>query len=96
MDMAETLTRLENLESSFLSLLQEIRTIKAEIQKQANGDQPIDPLLEAEEVAKILGVEVAYVYSQARGKKIPSIKIGKYRKFSPAQLKKWLERKNTP
>jgi len=94
--MAETLTRLENLESSFLSLLQEIRTIKAEIQKQANGDQPIDPLLEAEEVAKILGVEVAYVYSQARSKKIPSIKIGKYRKFSPAQLKKWLERKNTP
>jgi len=92
--MAEILTHLENLESSFLSLLQEIRTIKEEVQKQANGDQPLDPLLEAEDVAKILGVEVAYVYSQARNKKIPSIKIGKYRKFSPAQLKKWLDRKD--
>jgi excisionase family DNA binding protein len=50
--------------------------------------------LEAEDVARILGVEIAYVYSQARAHKIPSVKIGKYRKFSPTALKKWLDRKN--
>ncbi len=88
-------TRLEALETSLLSLLQEARSIKTEIQKQANGSPTIEPLLEAEEVAKILGVDVGYIYSQARAKKIPSIKLGKYRKFCPSQLKKWLDRKNS-
>jgi len=95
-DIAETLTRLENLESSFLSLLQEIRTIKAEIQKQANGNATPESLLDAEQLANLLGVDTAYVYSQARTRKIPSIKLGKYRKFSPSQIKKWLDRNNTP
>ena len=90
-----TLTRLENLETSLFSLLQEVRSIKAEIQKQANGNPTLELLLEAEEVAKILGVDTGYVYVQARAKKIPSIKLGKYRKFSPSQIKKWLDRKNS-
>lgn len=85
---------LERLETLETSLLQETRSIKAEIQKQANGNPTLEPLLEAEEVAKLLGVDTGYVYSQARSKKIPSIKLGKYRKFSPTQLKKWLDRKN--
>lgn len=59
-----------------------------------DGSATLDALLNAEQVAKILGVEPAYVYSQARVKKIPSIKIGKYRKFSPSQIKKWLDRRN--
>ncbi len=95
MNLPETLVRLENLESSLLSLLQEVRSVKAEIQKHANGSLTLEPLLEAEEVAKILGVDPGYVYSQARAKKIPSVKLGKYRKFCPSQLKKWLDRKNS-
>lgn len=96
MDLPEIISRLEKLEDAFLSGLQEVRSIKAEIQKQGNGNPTLEPLLEAEEVAKILGVDTGYVYSQARARKIPSIKMGKYRKFSPSQLKKWLDRKNTP
>jgi excisionase family DNA binding protein len=95
MDLPETLARLEKLEDAFLSSLQEVRSIKAEIEKQANECATLEPLLEAEEVAKILGVDVGYIYSQARSKKIPSLKLGKYRKFCPSQLKKWLDRKNT-
>lgn len=38
MDASEILTRLEKLEDAFLSGLQEVRSIKAEIQKQANGN----------------------------------------------------------
>ena len=87
--------RLDRLEDAFFSGLQEVRSIKAEIQKQVDGDPTIESLLEAEEVAKILGVDVGYIYSQARQRKIPSIKLGKYRKFSPSQIKKWLDRKNT-
>ncbi len=93
---ADLLTRLENLETSLLSLLQEVRSIKGEIQKKANGNHTLEPLLDAEQLSKLLGVDTAYVYGQARIKKIPSIKLGKYRKFSPSQIKKWLDRKNTP
>jgi len=93
---ADLLPRLENLESNLLSLLQEVRSIKTEIKKEADGGPPLDPLLGAEDVARILGVDVPYIYNQARAKKIPSIKLGKYRKFSPSQIKKWLDRKNTP
>ena len=93
---ADILPRLENVESNLLSLLQEVRFIKSEIQKKADGGPPLDPLLGAEDVARILGVDVPYIYNQARAKKIPSIKLGKYRKFAPSQIKKWLDRKNTP
>lgn len=95
MDLPEILTRLEKLEDAFLSGLQDVRSIKGEIQKQSNGNATLEGLLDAEEVAKLLGVDVAYVYSQARSKKIPSIKLGKYRKFSPLQLRKWIDRKNS-
>jgi excisionase family DNA binding protein len=94
MDLPEALSRLDNLEAALLAQIQELRTIRAEFQKQAvNG--AIEPLLGAEEVAKILGVDVGHVHAQARSRKIPTVMIGKYRKFSPSQLKKWLERKNS-
>ena len=94
MDLPEALSRLDNLEAALLAQVQELRTIRAEFQKQAvNG--ALEPLLGAEEVAKILGVDVGHVHAQARSRKIPSVMIGKYRKFSPSQLKKWLERKNS-
>ena len=94
MDLPEALTRLDNLENALLAQIQEVRTIRAEFQKQAvNG--ALEPLLGAEQVAKILGVDVGHVHAQARSRKIPSVMIGKYRKFSPSELKKWLERKNS-
>jgi len=94
MDLPEALSRLDNLEAALLAQVQELRTIRVEFQKQAvNG--ALEPLLGAEEVAKILGVDVGHVHAQARSRKIPSVMVGKYRKFSPSQLKKWLERKNS-
>jgi len=94
--VADLIARLENLEDSLLYLLQEVRFIKGEIQKKIDGNPALDPLLGPEDVARLLGVDPGYIYSQARTKKIPSIKLGKYRKFSPSQIKKWLDRKNTP
>jgi excisionase family DNA binding protein len=84
---------LDNLEDALLAQIQELRCIRAEIQKHAvNGSR--EPLLGAEQVAQILGVDVGHVHAQARNRKIPSVMVGKYRKFSPSQLKKWLDRKN--
>jgi excisionase family DNA binding protein len=94
MDLPEALLRLEKLEDTLLAQIQELRGIRSEIQKHAaNGS--LEPLLGAEQVAQILGVDVGHVHAQARSRKIPSIMVGKYRKFSPSALKKWLDRKNT-
>ncbi len=69
MDLPEIISRLEKLEGDFLTGLQEIRSIKAAIQSQSNRNHTLEPLLEAEELAKILRVDVLYIYSQARAKK---------------------------
>jgi excisionase family DNA binding protein len=94
MDVAEALSRLDKLEDSLLADIQELRCIRAEIQKHASNGS-LEPLLNAEEVAKLLGVDVGHVHAQARRRKIPSVMVGKYRKFSPSQLKRWLDRKNS-
>jgi excisionase family DNA binding protein len=93
MELTEILSRLEKLEDAFLNGIREVRCIRTEIQKRGEQNDNLEPLLEAEQVAQILGVDLGYVYSQARAKKIPSVKLGKYRKFCPLQLKKWLDRK---
>ena len=94
MDLPEALSRLEKLEDALLAQIQEVRCIRSEIQKHADNGS-LEPLLGAEQVAEILGVDVGHVHAQARSRKIPSIMIGKYRKFSPSQLRKWLDRKNS-
>lgn len=94
MDLPEALSLLDKLEDALLAQIQELRAVKGEIQKQANGTS-LEPLLGAEQVAQILGVDIAHVHAQARSRKIPSIMVGKYRKFSPSQIKKWLDRKNS-
>ena len=94
MDLPETLTRLDKLEDSLLAQIQEVRCIRAAFQKHASHSS-LEPLMDAEQVAEILGVKVAHVHAAARERKIPSVMVGKYRKFSPSQLKRWLDRKNS-
>jgi excisionase family DNA binding protein len=92
---ADVLTRLERLEDSFITGLQEIRAVKSELKKQADSISGLEKLLDVKTVAELLGEKERWVYQQAKAKKIPSIKLGKYWKFSPSQLQKWLERKNS-
>jgi len=94
MALSEIVARLEVVESELLNFLQEVRSIKAELQKKSKVSPSIESLLDAEKVAEILGVDKAYIYTQARSGKMPSIKLGKYRRFSPSKIKKWLDRKN--
>ncbi len=68
MNPLDTFTRLENLENNLLSFLQEMRSIKAEIQKNSKANPTLEPLLDADEVAKFLGVDIAYIYTQACAK----------------------------
>ena len=94
MALSEIVMRLEVVESELLNFLQEIRGIKAEVLDMAKLSLNLEVLMDAEKVAEILGVDKAYIYTQARSGKMPSIKLGKYRRFSLSQLKKWLDRKN--
>jgi excisionase family DNA binding protein len=89
---ASPIGRLDALESSLLAILQELRAVKMALGQHVTSPDTLEALLEAEDVARLLGVDVRYVYSQAAAGKIPSIKLGKYRKFSPSDLKKWLDR----
>jgi excisionase family DNA binding protein len=92
---ADVLARLEKLEDCFLAALQEIRAVKVELKARADSVQSLEKLLDAKEVAELLGETEQWVYRQAKGRKIPAIKLSKYWKFSPSQLQKWLERKNS-
>jgi excisionase family DNA binding protein len=95
MDLYELCTQLDAIETRLLSAAQELQVIKAGLRVVISNSSPLESFLTAEQVAKILDVDVPYVYGLARAGKIPSIKLGKYRRFSPLQVRKWLERKAT-
>ncbi len=95
MDQRDILADLDVIETDLLSLVQRVRSIRGELKKALESGHKIEPCLDTDAVAKLLDVDTAYIYSLARAGKIPSIKLGKYRRFSPLQLRKWLERKAT-
>jgi len=47
-------------------------------------------LLTAEEVAERLQVTVAWVHEMARREEMPSLKLGKFRRFSSEAIEDWL------
>jgi excisionase family DNA binding protein len=50
-----------------------------------------DALMTVEEVAKYLKVEESTVYTWARQRKVPAIKIGRFWRFRKEDIDKWLE-----
>src|ERR1700752_5114179 len=90
---SDNLARLETVEGDLLLLVERVRSIRQELAKAIETTPKLEPFLDAHEVAKILDVDPAHVYSLARTGKIPSFKLGKYRRFSPNRIKKWLDRK---
>ena len=77
-----------------MTLTQDVRALKTDVHKVSSSHQTLEPFLDAEKLAEILGVDVVYIYSLARAGRVPSLKIGKYRRFSPRDIRSWLERKS--
>lgn len=50
-----------------------------------------DSLMTVEEVAKYLKVEESTVYTWARERRIPAMKIGRFWRFRKEDIEKWLE-----
>lgn len=51
----------------------------------------LEPLLDSDAVAVLLGVPATWVRSEARAGRMPSIKLGHYRRFVRAEVVAWLE-----
>jgi excisionase family DNA binding protein len=51
-----------------------------------------DPaLLNAAEVAEILGVPPSWVYAEARDGRLPHVRVGRYRRFRRRAVDNWIE-----
>jgi excisionase family DNA binding protein len=48
-------------------------------------------LLTAAEVAAMLGVPKTWVYEQSRAGRIPTVPLGRYRRFRPEAIEAWVE-----
>lgn len=51
----------------------------------------MDKLMTAPEVAEWLQVHPNWVFAQAKAGKLPSVKVGRARRFSRTALEAWLE-----
>lgn len=48
-------------------------------------------LLTAAEVAELLGVPTSWVYEQSRAGRIPTVTLGRYRRYRREAIEEWLE-----
>jgi excisionase family DNA binding protein len=62
----------------------------------AAGDQPVDRLMTAGEVGELLGVPTSWVYEQSRLGRIPTVTLGRYRRYRRSAIEAWVERLETP
>jgi excisionase family DNA binding protein len=55
----------------------------------------VSRLLTAEEVADMLGVPKTWVYEQARRGRIPTVELGRYRRFRREAIEEWIRDRET-
>ena len=55
-----------------------------------------EALLTAEQVASLLGVSTAWVYEQSRLGRIPTVTLGRYRRYRAEAIAQWLEELEAP
>ena len=48
-------------------------------------------LLTASDVAELLGVPTSWVYEQSRRGRIPTVTLGRYRRYRRAAIEHWVE-----
>ena len=48
-------------------------------------------LLTADQVARILGVPKTWVYEQSRNGRIPTVTLGRYRRYRAESIEAWVE-----
>jgi excisionase family DNA binding protein len=59
-----------------------------------SGDN--EPLLNAEDVARIIGLSPGWVYAQVRDGRMPHIRLGRYVRFRRSTIESWLAHLEVP
>lgn len=54
-------------------------------------ESAMEQLIGVQQLAERLQVKTSWVYTQAAANAIPAVKIGKYLRFSPIAIDRWLE-----
>ena len=54
------------------------------------GAAGIEPLLDAEETGRLLGVPASWVYTAARCGQFPCVRMGRNVRFRPADIREWI------
>jgi excisionase family DNA binding protein len=49
-----------------------------------------DRLLTADDVAAMLGIGKDWIYSETRAGRIPCVKLGRYYRYRPESVQKWI------
>ncbi len=57
---------------------------------------PVSPLLTAAEAAEIVGVSQERVWELSRQRKIPTVKIGRTRRYRAESIMEWIVDQETP
>lgn len=52
---------------------------------------PVEPLIDAEEASRILGMSTDWIYQEAAAERLPSYKIGGKRKFRASELEDFIQ-----
>ena len=54
-------------------------------------NEPDRALLDATEVAELLGVPTSWVYAEAQAGRLPHVRIGRYRRFRRRTVDAWID-----
>ena len=54
------------------------------------SEAPVDRLMTAQEVARLLGVTPGWVYEQSRRGRLPTVVLGRYRRFRRRTVEEWI------
>ena len=60
------------------------------MQSVANDRRMNGSLMTADEVAALLGVRTSWVYEQSRRGRIPTVTLGRYRRYRREAIEEWL------
>ena len=52
-------------------------------------------LVTADDVAAMLGVPSSWLYAQARRNAIPHVRLGRYVRFDPSDVERWIAEQKT-
>jgi excisionase family DNA binding protein len=61
-----------------------------------HSPQGVAPLLTAAEVAALLGVPKTWVYEQSRLGRIPTVTLGRYKRYRPGAIEDWVAQLEAP